>query len=154
MCGLLFFIIYGIHGGYTEYTEEFAMQMRSTFIALAASLGLAGTAQADILSAGPAYPGNPTGGSVTCRIFNAGLQPVTISLRQIFNNASTTPVALTSDTCTAAIPPLGYCAFAASPGGNFAFSCRINANGSDNNISGDVEVRATNGFSAILPLHR
>jgi hypothetical protein len=123
-----------------------------TFIAM---LTIGGGARAEIWSAGPAYPGNPTGGSVTCRIFNAGLAPVTVVARQIFVNASVAPVALSSDTCTAAVPPQGYCAFAASPAAifNFAFSCRVVTNGSDNNISGAIDVHTSTGV-AILPLQK
>jgi hypothetical protein len=136
--------------------EGFAMKSIKTISTLTtiAMLTIGGGARADIWSAGPAYPGNPTGGFVTCRIFNAGLTAVTVVTREIFNNASATPVTLSSDTCTGVVPPLGYCAFAAAPGGNFAFSCRVITNGSDNNISGAIEVRASNGFSAILPLHK
>jgi hypothetical protein len=118
-----------------------------------AMLTIGGSARADVWSAGPAYPGFPAG-SVTCRIFNAGLTAVTVTTRQIFENASATPIALSSDTCAAAVPPLGYCAFSAAVAGNFAFSCRVITNGTDNNISGAIDVRATNGFPAILPLHK
>ena len=132
-----------------------SMKSISTLTTIA-MLIIGGSARADIWSAGPAYPGNPTGGSVTCRIFNAGLAPVTVVTRQILDNASVTPVALSSDTCTAAVPPLGYCAFAASPAAifNFAFSCRVVTNGIDNNISGAIEVRTSTGVSAVLPLHK
>lgn len=119
-----------------------------------AMLTIGGSARADIWSAGPAYPGNPTGGSVTCRIFNAGVTSATINIREILSNASTTPIPLSSDTCTTAVPPSGYCAFAVSPSAvnNFAFSCRVTT--SADKISGAVEVRAPSGFSAILPLHK
>jgi hypothetical protein len=132
-----------------------SMKSISTLTTIA-MLTIGGNARADIWSAGPAYPGNPTNGPVTCRIFNAGLAPVTVVTRQIFDNASTTPVLLSSDTCAAAVPPLGYCAFAASPTVifNFAFSCRVITNGIDNNISGAIEVRTSTGVSAILPLHK
>ncbi|MBV9289026.1 MAG: hypothetical protein JO288_14635 [Hyphomicrobiales bacterium] len=130
-----------------------SMKSISTLTTIA-MLTIGGGARAEIWSAGPAYPGNPTSGSVTCRIFNAGLAAVTVTARQIFDNGSSTPIGLSSDTCAAAVPPLGYCAFAAPAAGNFAYSCRVITNGADDNISGVVEVRALNGVSAILPLRK
>jgi hypothetical protein len=118
-----------------------------------AMLTIGGSAKADIWSAGPAYPGTPAG-LVTCRIFNAGLAAVGVTSRQIFINTSATPVALSSDTCAAAVPPQGYCAFSAVVTGNFAFSCRVITNGNDNNISGAIDVRTSSGIPAILPLHK
>ena len=129
------------------------MKSISTLMTIA-MLTIGGSARAEIWSAGPAYPGNPTNGSVTCRIFNAGLNAVTVVTREIFENGNTTPVGLSSDTCATAVPSLGYCAFVASAAGNFAYSCRVITNGTDDNISGVIEVRAYNGFSAILPLHK
>jgi hypothetical protein len=118
-----------------------------------AMLTTGGSAWADIWSAGPAYPGVPAG-SVTCRIFNAGLAAVTVTVREIFLNTSTTPVALSSDTCAAAVPSQGYCAFSATVAGNFAYSCRVITSGTDNNISGAIDVRTSSGTPAILPLHK
>ena len=118
-----------------------------------AMLAIGGSARADIWSAGPAYPGTPAG-LVTCRIFNAGLNAVTVAVRQLFINTSAAPIALSSDTCGPAVPPQGYCAFSAVVTGNFAYSCRVIANGIDNNISGAIDVRTSSGFPAILPLHK
>ncbi|MCI0600108.1 MAG: hypothetical protein L0Y50_04800 [Beijerinckiaceae bacterium] len=127
--------------------------MYSRLILAAAMLALVGTAKAEIFSAGPAYPGNPTGGSVTCRIFNAGLSPVSISFRQIWTNTGVAP-ALSTDTCNVAVPSTGYCAFTTPASGNLAYSCRINSSGTDNNITGVIEVRATSGAQVTLPLHK
>jgi hypothetical protein len=118
-----------------------------------AMLTIGGSAKADIWSAGPTYPGVPAG-LATCRIFNAGFAFVSVTARQIFINTSATPVALSSDTCAAAVPPQGYCAFSAAVTGNFAYSCRVITNGNDNNISGAIDVRTSSGFVGILPLHK
>ena len=118
-----------------------------------AMLTIGGSARADIWSAGPAYPGFPAG-SVTCRVFNAGLAAVTVTTREIFLNTSATPVSLSSDTCAAAVPSQGYCAFSAVVTGNFAYTCRVFTNGTDNNISGAIDVRTSSGIPAFLPLHK
>jgi hypothetical protein len=128
------------------------MKNISTLMAVA-MLTIGGSARADIWSAGPAYPGNPTNGFVTCRIFNAGNVAANITTRSIFSNASTTPISLATDTCSSAVPPLGYCGFTIdySAVQNLAFSCRITT--AATKISGAIEVRTTTGVSAILPLH-
>ena len=127
-----------------------AMSIRNRMAALTALISLGGAAQADILAAGPVYGGNipevANGQSTfTCRVFNAGLAPVTINLTQMWVNTGTT-LTPASNTCLATpLASTKTCAFSAVIPGNFAVSCRINANGFDNNISGTAEVTGSNG---------
>jgi len=138
------------------------MSIRVLITTLALLIGLGGAAQADILAAGPVYGGNIpdlTGGQITCRIFNAGLTPVTINLTEIRTNTNflVTPI---SNTCltNGTNPPLGvakYCAFNAAITGNFAYTCRINVLGTDTNIRGVAEVMGLHGeLLNALPLQK
>ena len=131
------------------------MNIRLTQVALAGLIGLSGAAQADMLGGGPVYGGPASvGGQITCRIFNYGLSPVTITTRQIWNNTNSLQ-SLVSDTCNVVLQPARYCAFTASIVGNFAFSCRVVATGTDVKLSGVAEVK--NSSSTVLssvPLYK
>jgi hypothetical protein len=87
------------------------------------------------------------GGSITCRVFNAGAFPVEISSRQIFNNVGG-QVALSSDTCNVSLRPTKTRAYAAPITGNFAFSCRMFELGADGNVRGVAEIQ--NSSHAVL----
>ena len=128
---------------------------RLTFAVLATLIGLCGAAQAEILGAGPAYGGSPSvGGRVACRIFNFGTTPVSITTRQIFTNTNVSIVPAT-DTCNVALGVAQYCAFEAPITGNFAYSCRVVAQGTTTNISGVAEIKLLNGtISTTLPLQK
>ncbi|WP_133717204.1 MULTISPECIES: hypothetical protein [Methylocaldum] len=124
------------------------MNVRLTFAALAALIGFCGTAQAEIFAGGPAYGGpGSVGGNISCRIFNYGLSPVTITQRQIFTNTNET-VAPSSDTCDAELQPATYCAFVAPIQGNLAYSCWLTATGTDTRLSGVAEIQASD-FSVL-----
>ena len=122
---------------------------------LATGLALSGDATADILGAGPAYGGpGSAGGHITCRIFNFGSFPVSITTRQIFTNTNVSIVP-SSDTCNVALGAAKYCAFTAPITGNLAYSCRVVAQGITTNISGVAEIQLPNGsISTTLPLQK
>ena len=113
-------------------------------------------AHADIFAAGPVYGSSAevSGGQITCRVFNAGLTSVTINLTQIWTNSGflVTP---SSNTCLgSSVTSAQYCAFAAPITGNFAYSCRLNALGTDTNISGAAEIQAGGKILSVLPLQK
>jgi hypothetical protein len=123
--------------------------------AIATLIALAGVARADVLSGGPLYAGSPAelGGTVICRLFNAGGYNVTVSTRQIWDNTGVSNV-LSADSCGPAITPGKYCAYSVKIGGNFAFSCRAVTNGTDNNVSGVIEIdNSANQPLFVIPLH-
>ena len=63
------------------------IKWRLTIAAVAALIALGGTAQADILTAGPAYGGSgQLNGRVFCWLFNTGSSGATIPTRQIWNS--------------------------------------------------------------------
>lgn len=142
------------------------MARRILLAALITLISFAEVAHADIFAGGPVYggniPDNKSGVQITCRIFNAGASSVTINLTEIWANVG--PVTISSNTCLTggANPPLGigkYCAFNAFVTGNFAYSCRVNANGTDVNIRGVAEVMGASGASfghilAAMPLQK
>lgn len=124
------------------------MNTRLAFATLAILIGLGGAAQADILASGPIYAsGGSPGGAVICRIFNAGVTPVTITTRQIFTNTNVS-IPLIFDNCNVALGPLKYCAYQGTIGGNLAHSCRIVALGTDPDLRGIAEVQ--NSSSVVL----
>ena len=123
--------------------------------AIVALIALGGVAKADILSGGPLYAGSPAeiGGTVVCRLFNAGGFSVSVSSRQIWDNTGAS-VVLSSDTCGVAVTPGKYCAYTAKIAGNLAFSCRAVTNGVDNNVSGVIEIdNSANQPLQLIPLH-
>jgi hypothetical protein len=132
------------------------MNVRLIPVALVALLCFNGIAQADILASGPTFGGIATfgGGNVTCRIFNYGLTPVSITARQIFINTGTA-VTPTSDTCNVALGSTKYCAFGAPITGNFAYSCRILVTGTDTRVSGVAELTDTgNAIVNAMPMQK
>ena len=118
------------------------MKIRPYVVALATLITLAGTSEAKILASGPLYSANgPAGGQFVCRIFNAGLANVSMSVRQIITNTNVV-LPLTSDTCNVALAPGRYCAFQATIPGNLAHSCRVFALGADTEIRGTAQIQA------------
>jgi hypothetical protein len=117
------------------------MYKRLTLTAIVTLIGLGTVAQAEILAGGPVYGGpSSVGGSITCRVFNAGAFPMAIVSRQIFNNVGG-QVALSSDSCSGSLQPTKTCAYAAPITGNLAFSCRMFEEGGDDNVRGVAEVQ-------------
>ena len=125
------------------------MYVRLTFAVLATLIGLCGAAQADILSAGPAYGGFPSiGGSVTCRIFNFGTSTVSLPTLQIWTNTNVSLVIPpANDSCSVPLAPQKTCAYSASPTSNLAYSCRVvavaGAYDKNVNISGVIEIQTS-----------
>ena len=118
-----------------------AVKIRPYVVALATLVTLAGTSEAKILASGPLYSANgPAGGQFVCRIFNAGLTSVSMSLRQIITN-TTVVLPLISDTCNVALAPGRYCQFIATIPGNLAFSCRAFVIGTDTEVRGTAQIQ-------------
>ena len=117
------------------------MKIRPYVVALATLITLAGTSEAKILASGPLYSANgPAGGQFVCRIFNAGLASVSMSLRQIITNTNVV-LPLISDTCNVALAPGRYCQLVATiPAGNVGFSCRTFVVGTDTEVRGVASV--------------
>jgi hypothetical protein len=121
---------------------------RLALTTLTALIGLGGAAQADIHAAGPVYGGSTeVGGVISCRVFNFGSAPVSITSRQIFdnNNLSVIPAA---DTCGT---PLGVgqsCVYVASITGLLAYSCRVIDSSTSSSLSGAAEIQGGSGASA------
>lgn len=108
-------------------------------------MGLGGVAHAEVLASGPVFGASRAfGGTITCRIFNAGLTAVNAAQRQIWTNAgvSATP---TSDSDNAAVAPNNYCAFSFGLVSNFAYSYRIVTSGAETDVRGLAEVESTSG---------
>jgi len=135
------------------------MTKRILLTALITLTSFAGVAHADLFAAGPVYGGNigdfKNGGArITCRVFNAGLTTATINLTQIWTNTGSLVVP-TSNTCTGSLGVAQYCAFTAPVTGNFAYSCRVNANGFDANLRGVAEIMGASGIILnALPLQK
>lgn len=118
---------------------------------LVALVAWGGSAHADIYAAGPGYGGNPSGGIVTCRVMNAGLGTVNITLRQIITNTNVVLVP-TGDTCNVPVPSAQTCAFTFGPiGGNLALACRLVVSGTDPHLSGSLDAQIS-GTSALFSL--
>jgi hypothetical protein len=115
------------------------------FTAIGALICLGTVASAETLSGGPVYGGpSSAGGTVTCRVFNAGSGSLSLTTRQIFTNTGTA-VTLSSDSCGVGIPPTQTCAYSAPITGNFAYSCRMFETSVDGNIRGVAEILSSGG---------
>jgi hypothetical protein len=133
------------------------MRWRIAMGVLVMLLSFSGVARANIFASGPVYGGptedDPPAGTITCRIFNAGLTTVTINLTQIWTNSNAL-VAPVSNTClNIPLGPARYCAYGATILGNFAFSCRINVTGTDTNVRGVAEIQRNGIILNVLPIH-
>ena len=130
------------------------MFARLSCAVLVALVACGGSARADIYAAGPVYGGNAAGGTITCRVLNAGVGTVNISLKQIITNTNAILVP-TIDSCNVPLPSANYCDFRFSPGSNFAYTCRLVVSGTDPNLSGSIDVQ-TSGSAVLVnaPLQR
>jgi hypothetical protein len=128
---------------------------RLALTTLTALIGLGGVAQADIHAAGPVYGGPASvGGAISCRVFNFGTAPVSITTRSIFDNtnANITP---TFDTCGTPLAVGQYCAYAAPITGNLAYSCRMIDQSTSSSLSGAAEITGPGAvFISVLPLQK
>jgi len=117
------------------------MKWRLTIAAVVALIALGGTAEADILTAGPAYGGTgQLNGRVFCWLFNTGTSNATIAVREIWNSfRSLGPVALTSDSWTRVLTPGKSCEFFAGMSSG-TYTCRAVTNGVENNVVGTMQL--------------
>jgi hypothetical protein len=121
------------------------MNWRRGVAAAVALIALCGTAQADILTAGPLYGGaGQLNGKVICWLFNTGSSTVTVSSRQIFStdggftNLSVTP---TMDGCRNPLGAEKGCQFSAPTGAAaVAFTCRAVISGAEENVGGTMQI--------------
>jgi hypothetical protein len=125
----------------------------TAFIAL---IGLGGAAQADIHAAGPVYGGTtPTqvNGMISCRVFNFGSVPVSITTRQIIDSNGTNVIPA-NDTCGAPLVVGGSCVYVATITALVAYSCRvIDATTGSTSLSGVAEIQSSAGqILNVLPL--
>ena len=110
--------------------------------------------RAEMFGAGPVYGGPVSvGGSVTCRVFNFGTSSVSIPTRQIFTNTNSL-VSILGDSCSVPLGAAHTCAFTGAITGNFAFSCRLIATGTDDTrLSGMAEIQnSTHNVLNSVPL--
>jgi hypothetical protein len=115
------------------------MNWRRSIAAIVALVALGGTAEADILMAGPGYGGpEQVNGKVVCWLFNAGSTNVTIPTRQIFHSRLGSAT-LAGDTCTVALAPLKTCSYYATAVAG-THTCRAITSGADENISGSIQI--------------
>jgi hypothetical protein len=131
------------------------MLIRAVTIASIAVLLGSASVEARTLASGPNYGGSTVrnGGTVTCRLFNAGTTTVSVNNRRLITNTNSV-VPLSSDSCGAPLGPEENCAFSAPITGNFAYSCLVNASGSTVSLlRGSIDVTNTlNSLLNSLPL--
>ena len=118
------------------------MRVALAAIALGSLLGFATLAQAGILASPPVYGGAPgVGGAFTCRIFNAGTTPVTITVRHVIIPPGIV-IPLSSDTCNVPLGGGKYCAFASGVA-NISYMCEAVTTVSAVNLRGIGEVQTS-----------
>jgi hypothetical protein len=106
-------------------------------IAGALLIALGGTAQADILTAGPAYGGTgQLGGRVFCQLFNTGTTGVVVSARQIYVDGRL--LTLVGDSC-GRLAPGQSCDYHVNASGG-AYSCRAVVDGEMPMVTGTMEI--------------
>ena len=122
------------------------MNTRMAMALVAVALTLGGTVEAATLASAPNYGGYAvlSGGTATCRLFNAGSGTAQINSRQIINNAgAVTP--LINDSCGSGLGPSQSCQFDATITGNLAFACRVTDSGTGIIVRGVSEITSTSG---------
>jgi hypothetical protein len=121
------------------------MKMPRVLTGIILACGLAGTAQADILSSGPVY-GGASQIRVACQVFNAGSIPITFVSTEIFDQLTPGggPVTLDFSNCVGSLAPNDICTFQA-PAGNQAYGCKVNI------VELKTDVRGT--MAALGPLN-
>jgi hypothetical protein len=118
-------------------------------------MGVSTVVQAEVLAGGPLYGGPASvGGTVTCRVFNAGGGSLSLDTREIVTNTGVA-ITLSSDTCAVGIPPGQSCASAGQITGNFAFSCHMFDASTDGIITGVIDIESPSGaILATSPLRK
>jgi len=132
-------------------------------IAIPALVAMAAPAYAETieLAAGPVYggksikkPDSSYAGFVTCRLFNNGAV-AHITSRKIFDNTNAAVTLDGGDSCTGALGHHKYCAFAATIGGNFAFTCAVTVSPATASIVGVAEILDSNSLLVgVVPFSR
>jgi hypothetical protein len=120
---------------------------RKVLALVALALTFGGGAEAATMASAPNYGGYAianSGGTVTCRLFNAGSGTAQISSRQIITNLGGIAT-LADDSCAAGLGASQSCQFDANITGNFAFSCRVTTSGQGIVVRGVSEVRSIDG---------
>jgi hypothetical protein len=114
--------------------------------ATVAVVALGGAGHAATLASPPTYGGSPvaSGGTITCRVFNAGSGAATISTREIIANSNVV-ITSTFDNCNKPLGAAQACQFNAPIPGNLAFTCLAAASGSNVSLRGVAEVTSTSG---------
>jgi hypothetical protein len=129
------------------------MHFGRTLATIVTLIGLGGAARAEMLGGGPVYAGNLSGASISCQIFNFGVSAISINTEGIFTNGGAS-LSLTTNTCTKALAPTGFCEFAATTVGNVGYLCRLNVLGADENVTGVAEIQNGGAVVAEEPIHK
>jgi hypothetical protein len=136
------------------------MKWRLSVAAIAALIALGGTAEAGILTAGPAYGGaGGISGKVVCWLFNTGNTTVTVSSRQIFSTDggfTNLPVSVTSDGCKNPLGAEKGCQFSASASASaVAYTCRAVISGVEENVGGTMQILSpTSQLMLTIPMKK
>jgi hypothetical protein len=125
------------------------MNGRLSIAAVAALIAFGGTAEARVLTAGPAFTNGSSNGKVICWLFNTGSSTATVAARQVFftdGDSSNGQLTVSSDGCR---NPLGVnrgCQFSASTGPFVnAYTCLAVVTGVEEDVSGAMQVMSSTG---------
>ena len=124
--------------------------MKNSLMLAALALLIAGgaaEAATKILASGPVYGGNAPGFIMSCRLFNAGTGPVTVTARQIVLS-SNAPALITVNSCTGTLGASKHCLFAGSLAVNQAFACRAVVSGTNPVVRGTAQLSSGNTILA------
>ena len=122
------------------------MNGRLSIAVVAALIAFGGTAEARILTAGPAFAAGASNGQVFCWLFNTGSNPVTVAARQILvtGGSSYGQFTISGDGCR---NPLGVnkgCLFSASIGPYAeAYTCLAVVTGVEEDVSGTMQIMSS-----------
>ena len=131
------------------------MNWRLSLAAIAALVALDGTARADILASGPG-DGGPAqaGGTVVCRLFNAGSSATTITAPEIWSSF-TGKVAPSHDECTGTLAAQKFCQYFLAQATRATYACRAVTSGVEENIRGTILIYGTTGQLLLsLPMEK
>ena len=131
------------------------MNWRLSVAAIAALITLDGTARADIFASGPGDGGPAqSGGTVVCRLFNAGGSAATVSSREIWSSFIG-KVAPSHDECTGVLAAQKFCQYFLTPASRATFACRAVTSGLEENIRGTMLIYSTSGQLLLsLPMEK
>jgi hypothetical protein len=131
------------------------MNWRLSVAAIAALVALDGTARADIIASGPGDGGPAqSGGTVVCRLFNAGGSAAAVSAREIWSSF-TGKVAPSHDECTGVLAAQKFCQYFLAPASRATYACRAVTSGLEENIRGTMLIYSTTGHLLLsLPMEK